>query len=107
MGIRMADEVAAEPVAAAKPRTHHVREVVVGILIVVACLTFTVATPAAWAKRNFLDTNRFVSRIVATISSKKRLRGYSIWPSLFTGYSPCSPIRSTAGSAYRFNPTAI
>src|SRR3954468_2324227 len=67
----MAEEVAAEPAAPTKPRTHHVREVIVGVLIVVACLAFTVATPAVWAKRNFLDTNRFVSRTATIVTDPK------------------------------------
>jgi len=57
-----ADEVTAIPAAPDPRRTHHVREVIVGILVVISCLAFTVATPAVWAKRNFLDTDRFVSR---------------------------------------------
>lgn len=70
----MADEAVAEPAEPAvpsKPRTHHVREVIVGILVVIACLAFTVATPAVWAKRNFLDTNRFVSRTAPIATDPK------------------------------------
>jgi len=32
-------------------------------LVVLACLAFTAAVPAVWARRNFLDTDRFVSRV--------------------------------------------
>jgi len=70
-GTAMAEDVAAQPAAPAKRRTHHVREVIVGILVVIACLAFTVATPAVWAKRNFLDTNRFVSRTAPIATDPK------------------------------------
>jgi hypothetical protein len=32
-------------------------------LVFLACLSFTAAVPAVWARRNFLDTERFVSRV--------------------------------------------
>ncbi len=32
-------------------------------LIVVACLAYTLAVPGVWAKRNFLNTDRFVDRV--------------------------------------------
>lgn len=69
----MADEVVAEPAApdTTTSRTHHAREVIVGILVVISCLAFTVATPAVWAKRNFLDTDRFVSRAAPIASDPK------------------------------------
>ena len=60
-----------EPAEPVKPRTHHVREVIVGILVVISCLAFTVATPAVWAKRNFLDTDRFVSRMAPIATDPK------------------------------------
>jgi hypothetical protein len=43
-------------------KRSHLREAVAGLLIVLTCLLFTVAIPAVWAKRNFLDTTRFVQR---------------------------------------------
>jgi hypothetical protein len=45
-----------------KRPSHHLREVIAVVPVVLACLAFTIATPAVWAKRNFLDTNRFVQR---------------------------------------------
>jgi hypothetical protein len=32
-------------------------------LVLLACLSFTAAVPGVWARRNFLDTDRFVSRV--------------------------------------------
>src|SRR3954452_6542459 len=43
-------------------KSGRLREIGAGVLIVLACLTFLVATPAVWAHCNFLDTDRFVSR---------------------------------------------
>src|SRR3954447_16269671 len=43
-------------------KSGRLREIGAGVLIVLACLMFLVATPAVWAHRNFLDTDRFVSR---------------------------------------------
>jgi len=40
----------------------RLREIGAFVLVVLACLMFLVATPATWARRNFLDTDRFVSR---------------------------------------------
>ena len=47
-------------------RTHRqgvIRRIAVGLLIVVACLAYTAAVPGLWARRNFLDTDRFVDRV--------------------------------------------
>ena len=33
------------------------------LLVVLACVSFTAAVPGLWARRNFLDTDRFVSRV--------------------------------------------
>src|SRR3954447_23477597 len=52
-------ETAAVPVEKKKGR---LREIGAGVLVILACLMFLVATPAVWAHRNFLDTDRFVSR---------------------------------------------
>jgi hypothetical protein len=46
----------------ASKKSGRMRELGAGILVVLACLMFLVATPAVWAHRNFLDTDRFVSR---------------------------------------------
>jgi hypothetical protein len=39
----------------------------VGLLVVLACLSFLAAVPGLWAKRNFLDTDRFVSRVAPLV----------------------------------------
>jgi hypothetical protein len=39
------------------------RQVVAVALVIATCLTFTGATVGVWARRNFLDTERFVSRV--------------------------------------------
>jgi hypothetical protein len=38
------------------------RRFLVVTLVVLSCLTFLAAVPGVWARRNFLDTDRFVSR---------------------------------------------
>jgi hypothetical protein len=39
------------------------RQIVAVALVIATCLTFTGATVGVWARRNFLDTERFVSRV--------------------------------------------
>ena len=54
--------------------------------------------------RSTLASTRRLRRNSATISSKKRLRGYSIWALALTGYLPCSPMESTASTPRRSRP---
>jgi hypothetical protein len=44
-------------------RRHVLRATAIGVLVVVAAVSFTAAVAGAWARRNFLDTDRFVSRV--------------------------------------------
>lgn len=39
------------------------RRTIAALLVFLACLSFVVAVPGIWARRNFLDTDRFVSRV--------------------------------------------
>lgn len=43
------------------------RRAVVVVLVVLSCLSFVVAVPGVWARRNFLSTDRFVSRAAPLI----------------------------------------
>jgi hypothetical protein len=43
------------------------RRTIVALLVALSCVVFTAAVPAVWARRNFLDTSRFVDRVGPTI----------------------------------------
>jgi hypothetical protein len=48
-------------------RGSRTRRTVVAALVALSCIVFTAAVPAVWARRNFLDTSRFVDRVGPTI----------------------------------------
>ena len=41
------------------------------LLVVLACVSFTAAVPGLWARRNFLDTDRFVSRVAPVVEDPR------------------------------------
>ena len=59
----------------AKLEAHHRRartggwgrRTLAALLVVLACVSFAAAVPGVWARRNFLDTDRFVSRAAPLI----------------------------------------
>jgi hypothetical protein len=44
-------------------RRWSFRKAIVVLLVVATCVSFVAAVPGVWASRNFLDTDRFVSRV--------------------------------------------
>ncbi len=57
------DRLQAEVAALTEHRRSRVRGVLAPLLVVLACVCLVAATVGVWAKRNFLDTDRFVTRV--------------------------------------------
>ena len=49
-------------------RRHWLRRTAVVLLVIVSCVSFIAAVPGVWARRNFLDTERFVDRVAPLIN---------------------------------------
>src|SRR5215212_1220341 len=57
------DELQAQLVADRRHKRSRVHAVLASVLVVLTCVCLVAATVGIWAKRNFLDTDRFVSRV--------------------------------------------
>jgi hypothetical protein len=57
------DQLQSQVSALTERRRSRVRGVLAPVLVVLACVCLVAATVGVWAKRNFLDTDRFVSRV--------------------------------------------
>src|SRR5687767_3546050 len=57
------DELESKLAAVTTRRRSRVRSVAAPVLVVLTCICLVAATVGVWAKRNFLDTDRFVTRV--------------------------------------------
>jgi hypothetical protein len=57
------DQLQSQVSALTERRRSRVRGVLAPVLVILACICLVAATVGVWAERNFLDTDRFVSRV--------------------------------------------
>src|SRR5215211_896470 len=57
------DQLQSQVSALTQRRRSRVRGVLAPVLVILACVCLVAATVGVWAKRNFLDTDRFVTRV--------------------------------------------
>src|SRR5918993_4328474 len=57
------DQLQSQVAAMTERRRSRVRGVLAPLLVILACVCLVAATVGVWAKRNFLDTDRFVTRV--------------------------------------------
>ena len=58
------------PADKGRAKGSFLRRALVPLLVVLACLTFTAAVTGVWARRNFLDTERFADRSAEIIEDE-------------------------------------
>jgi hypothetical protein len=84
------EQMSAEHAAAERRKRHRIRRVVAVALVVTTSLVFTIAATGVWARRNALNTNRWVSTVtpIAADPAVQEALGRYLTDQLMTAVDP-------------------
>ncbi|HEY7068752.1 MAG TPA: hypothetical protein VH479_01505 [Acidimicrobiales bacterium] len=84
------EQMSAEHAAAERRKRHRIRRVVAVALVVTTSMVFTIAATGVWARRNALNTNRWVSTVtpVAADPAVQEAFGRYLTDQLMTAVDP-------------------